>query len=241
MQNLGVLLRLVRRITPQLDMQGGGEEIRYAVVEELDYELEAANQRTLARILPRPPVHRASRTWSPTSRRERVIVTEFVEGDGLRGAARRSPRRSATASARSSSASTSAAIYRYRRFSGDPHPGNLIRLADGRVAFLDFGLFKRMDREPQSSSSWPASGGGARATTPELHRLLAECGLHPRPRAASTRASLRRQAATRRRRVVRLAAADRTRARTARGRARRRAPGRRCGRRRCSTATSSSG
>jgi len=35
-------------------------------------------------------------------------------------------------------------LYRHRQFSGDPHPGNSLLLDDGRMAFLDFGLFKRM-------------------------------------------------------------------------------------------------
>jgi predicted unusual protein kinase regulating ubiquinone biosynthesis (AarF/ABC1/UbiB family) len=35
-------------------------------------------------------------------------------------------------------------LYRHRQFSGDPHPGNSMLLDDGRVAFFDFGLFKRM-------------------------------------------------------------------------------------------------
>jgi predicted unusual protein kinase regulating ubiquinone biosynthesis (AarF/ABC1/UbiB family) len=35
-------------------------------------------------------------------------------------------------------------LYRHHQFSGDPHPGNSMLLEDGRVAFLDFGLFKRM-------------------------------------------------------------------------------------------------
>jgi predicted unusual protein kinase regulating ubiquinone biosynthesis (AarF/ABC1/UbiB family) len=35
-------------------------------------------------------------------------------------------------------------LYRHHQFSGDPHPGNSMLLEDGRMAFLDFGLFKRM-------------------------------------------------------------------------------------------------
>ena len=50
MKNLGVLLRLARSITPELDTKAVGDEIRERIVEELDYELEASNQRTMARI-----------------------------------------------------------------------------------------------------------------------------------------------------------------------------------------------
>ena len=35
-------------------------------------------------------------------------------------------------------------MYRHHQFSGDPHPGNCLLLDDGRMAFLDFGLFKRI-------------------------------------------------------------------------------------------------
>ena len=35
-------------------------------------------------------------------------------------------------------------MYRHHQFSGDPHPGNSLLLGDGRMAFLDFGLFKRI-------------------------------------------------------------------------------------------------
>ena len=38
-------------------------------------------------------------------------------------------------------------LYRHHQFSPDPHPGNFLLLADGRVAFLDFGLYKHVDRE----------------------------------------------------------------------------------------------
>src|SRR3712207_1858688 len=50
MQNLGVILRLMKSVFPGLDVSAVGEEIRQRIHEELDYELEAQNQRTLARI-----------------------------------------------------------------------------------------------------------------------------------------------------------------------------------------------
>src|SRR3954454_10785476 len=50
MQNLGMILRLMKTIAPGLDVRSTGEEIRSRIHEELDYELEASNQRALARI-----------------------------------------------------------------------------------------------------------------------------------------------------------------------------------------------
>ena len=42
MQNLGLILRLAKRIAPGMDPKAIGEEIRSRIHEELDYELEAA-------------------------------------------------------------------------------------------------------------------------------------------------------------------------------------------------------
>ena len=50
MQNLGIILRLMKRIAPGLDVKATAEEIRTRIGDELDYELEAQNQRTMARI-----------------------------------------------------------------------------------------------------------------------------------------------------------------------------------------------
>src|SRR4051812_46087785 len=43
LQNLGLILRLIKRIAPGLDVKALGAEIRDRVEEELDYELEAQN------------------------------------------------------------------------------------------------------------------------------------------------------------------------------------------------------
>src|SRR5271166_2421053 len=50
LQNLDMIMRLLKRMTPGLDVKAVTEEIRERISEELDYELEAQNQRSLARI-----------------------------------------------------------------------------------------------------------------------------------------------------------------------------------------------
>ena len=50
LQNLDMIMRLLKRMTPGLDVKAIAEEIKERIVEELDYELEAQNQRSLARI-----------------------------------------------------------------------------------------------------------------------------------------------------------------------------------------------
>ena len=85
MQNLGLILRLAKRIAPGLDPKAIGEEIRARIDEELDYELEAQNQRTLARIYRGHPFIVIPDVITSLSR-ERVMVSEYVHGHRLRGA-----------------------------------------------------------------------------------------------------------------------------------------------------------
>jgi predicted unusual protein kinase regulating ubiquinone biosynthesis (AarF/ABC1/UbiB family) len=142
MQNLGLILRLAKRIAPGLDPQAIGEEIRNRVAEELDYELEAQNQRTLARIFRGHPFIVVPAVITSLSH-ERVMVSDYVEGIGfeeIKGLEQEQRDRFAEILFRF----YFGCLYRHHQFSGDPHPGNSMLLGDGRVAFFDFGLFKRM-------------------------------------------------------------------------------------------------
>jgi len=178
MKNLGMLMRLVKRITPQLDVKALTEEIRGRIVEELDYELEASNQRKMARIYRGHPFIRVPEVVTSLSR-ERVIVSELVAGDGfeqIRTESQQERDRIGEIVFRFYYGS----MFRHGRFSGDPHPGNMIRQADGTVAFLDFGLFKSVD--PEITERELACQRAVIEEDPErLHRLLAEYGFLPDP------------------------------------------------------------
>ncbi|HEX3801796.1 MAG TPA: AarF/ABC1/UbiB kinase family protein [Solirubrobacteraceae bacterium] len=142
LQNLGMILRLAKRIAPGLDPKTVGEEIRHRIEEELDYELEAQNQRALARLHRGHPFILVPDVITSLSR-ERVLVTEFVEGTGfeeIKGYSQAERDRVGEILFRF----YFGCLYRHHQFSGDPHPGNSMLLGDGRVAFFDFGLFKRM-------------------------------------------------------------------------------------------------
>src|SRR5436305_8027754 len=82
MQNLGMILRLMKSIAPGLDPKAMGAEIRSRIDEELDYELEAQHQRTLARIYRGHPFIVVPEVVTSLSR-ERVMVSEFVHGIGF--------------------------------------------------------------------------------------------------------------------------------------------------------------
>jgi predicted unusual protein kinase regulating ubiquinone biosynthesis (AarF/ABC1/UbiB family) len=142
LQNLGMILRLVRRIAPGLDPKAIGDEIRHRVEDELDYELEAQNQRALARIYNGHPFIVVPNVITEFSR-ERVLVSEYVEGIGFEEV-KGYPQAERDRVGEILFRFYFGCLYRHHQFSGDPHPGNSLLLADGRVAFFDFGLFKRM-------------------------------------------------------------------------------------------------
>ena len=111
--------------------------------------------------------------------RERVLVTEFVKGVGfeqMKGYPQAQRDRIGEIVFRF----FLGCLYRHRQFSGDPHPGNFLLMDDGKVAFLDFGLFKRMEAEAvelELACQRAVIEGDAEA----LHRILAQSGFLPEP------------------------------------------------------------
>jgi len=145
MQNVGMILRLMKRIAPGLDVKAMSEEIRARIGDELDYELEAQNQRTLARIYRGHPFIVIPEVVSGLSR-EKVLVTEYVNGLGF-DAIKELDQATRDRVGEIVFRFFFGCMYRHRQFSGDPHPGNYLLKPDGTVAFLDFGLFKVMPKE----------------------------------------------------------------------------------------------
>jgi ABC1 atypical kinase-like domain len=169
---------VLKRMTPGMDVKAIAEEIQERIGEELDYELEAQNQRSLARIFAGHPFIVVPDVVSELSR-ERVLVSEFVRGVGFEELKTR-PQAERDRIGEIVFRFFLGCLYRHRQFSGDPHPGNFLLLDDGRVAFLDFGLFKRMDAaavELELAAQRAVVEGDAAA----LHELLAKSGFLPEP------------------------------------------------------------
>jgi predicted unusual protein kinase regulating ubiquinone biosynthesis (AarF/ABC1/UbiB family) len=178
LQNLDMIMRLLKRMTPSLDVKAVTTEIRDRIGEELDYELEAQNQRSLARIFKDHPFIVVPDVISSLSR-ERVLVSEFVEGVGFEEL-KEYPQSQRDRIGEIVFRFFLGCLYRHRQFSGDPHPGNFLLLGDGRVAFLDFGLFKRMEREPVELEL-ACQRAVVEQDAQTLHTLLAESGFLPEP------------------------------------------------------------
>ncbi|HUZ29713.1 MAG TPA: AarF/ABC1/UbiB kinase family protein, partial [Solirubrobacteraceae bacterium] len=145
MQNLRLALKLLSMIAPGIDTGPIAQEIRERISQELDYELEAANHKAMARVYRGHPFMFVPDVISSMCR-ERVLVSEFVEGE------RTSQVRDRSQAERDRWGEVLIRFYmngplRHRLLNGDPHPGNSLFMADGRVAFLDFGFFKTMSEQ----------------------------------------------------------------------------------------------
>jgi predicted unusual protein kinase regulating ubiquinone biosynthesis (AarF/ABC1/UbiB family) len=145
LSNAGMILRFAKALAPGLDSKAVAAELKERVLEELDYEYEAQNQRTFSRAYRGHPFVYVPDVVTRLSR-NRVLVTEYVEGTGFEEI------KQLDEDARSRFGEVVfrfylGSIFQLQHFNADAHPGNYLLLDDGRVAFLDFGMTKRLDVE----------------------------------------------------------------------------------------------
>jgi predicted unusual protein kinase regulating ubiquinone biosynthesis (AarF/ABC1/UbiB family) len=178
LRNAGMLLPLVKRLAPGLDAKAILRELRDRIGEELDYELEAQNQRRVARAFRGHPLIRVPDVVTSMSTR-RVLITEFVEGRGF-GAVKQLPEAERDRFAEVCFRFFYGLLRRERIAAGDPHPGNYLLCDDGRVAFLDFGLIRRMDADYLDGERALAQAVIA-GNASEAHRWMSELGYLPDP------------------------------------------------------------
>ncbi len=142
MRNVTALLPLLRQFRGDLDVKDLLNELRERIAEECDYELEAASHRRLARYWRDHPFILVPGVETGLARR-RVLVTEWVDGIGFEEVILQPD------AVRDRYIEI---VYRFYYGTasaldlacGDPHPGNYLLCADGRVAFVDFGMMRRL-------------------------------------------------------------------------------------------------
>jgi predicted unusual protein kinase regulating ubiquinone biosynthesis (AarF/ABC1/UbiB family) len=145
LRNAGTVVRLARALAPGLDAKAIAHEIRERVMEELDYEYEAQNQRSFSRAYRDHPFIYVPEVITRLSRR-RVLVTEYVEGMGFEEI-KELPHEERSRFGEIVFRGSLGSIFHLQHFNADPHPGNYLLMDDGRVAFLDFGMTKKLDNE----------------------------------------------------------------------------------------------
>jgi predicted unusual protein kinase regulating ubiquinone biosynthesis (AarF/ABC1/UbiB family) len=173
LQNLGLIMRVAKRIAPGMDTKAMTREIRERLTDELDYEHEAQSHRAFARAWRGHPFIYVPPVVTSLSS-EHVLVSEWVDGAGfeeVRELDRATRNRFGEIVFRFFFGS----LYRNGHFSGDPHPGNYVLMADGRVAFVDFGMTKKLDRADVDAER-EAIRLGMEGDAEGLHAQLARMG-----------------------------------------------------------------
>ncbi len=178
LRNLKLLMPLLGRIAPGLDTKALAEELRERISEELDYELEAQSQRRIARGWREHPHLMVPGVVSELSTR-RVLVTDFVPSEGF-GAMRDHPDADRDRYAEVIHRFFHDTAGRLETALGDPHPGNVLLAEDGRVAFIDFGMLRRLPATymAREGDVYRALRSDDRAG---LRRTLGELGYLPEP------------------------------------------------------------
>src|SRR5690348_14868764 len=128
LRNAGTIVRLARALAPGLDAKAIAKELRERVMEELDYEYEAQNQRTFSRAYRDHPFIYVPEVITRLSRR-RVLVTEFVDGIDFERV-RELPQEEKDRVGEIIFRFFYGSIYHLQHFNADPHPGNYMLMDD---------------------------------------------------------------------------------------------------------------
>ena len=108
------------------------------LAEELDYRVEAANTRAVARALADRPSLVTPDVVAPLST-DRVLVLSWLPGRPVAEAVDRLDESTRTRIADELLAATLECIFVHGVFHADLHPGNIVLLDDDRIGLLDFG------------------------------------------------------------------------------------------------------
>ncbi|MCU1371490.1 MAG: hypothetical protein JWO77_2684 [Ilumatobacteraceae bacterium] len=141
LDNAGMLFTAMTFLFPGLDPEPLVEELRDRIIEELDYRLEAENQRLFAAAYEGHPHIHVPAVVDELSA-GRVLTTELAPGVRFAELLTWSQEEKNLA-AETIYRFVFGSLYRLSAFNGDPPPGNYLFEPGGRVTFLDFGLVKR--------------------------------------------------------------------------------------------------
>jgi ubiquinone biosynthesis protein len=145
--DLGMLRRvvaIVQRIQRRIDLRALVNEVTRFIELELDFPREARSTERLAKQLADLHDVVVPRVYSELCG-ENVLVLEYIEGIQVgRTQALVAAGHKPAQIARRIGALYGAMIFEQGFFHGDPHPGNLLVLPDGRIGLLDFGLCKEL-------------------------------------------------------------------------------------------------
>jgi aarF domain-containing kinase len=138
-RGFGLLLKKFKFFRDRTDIVGILDEFAYRFYEELDYNLECKNGVLIREHMRNIPDIIIPRNYPELTTR-RVFVTEWIDGEKLS---------QSTAGDVQKLVNLGVVAYLTQLldtglFHADPHPGNLIRTPEGKLALIDFGLMTQI-------------------------------------------------------------------------------------------------
>ncbi len=169
---LGALLALGFK---GLDPEEMVSEIRERLIEELDYQREASNQRLFADFYRGHPFINVPEVIDHLSS-ARVLTTDLVVGHSWQELLTWSQEERNLA-AETLFRFVFRSLYRFHMFNGDPHPGNYVFHGNGRVSFLDFGLIKHFTDEEMKTFQNMVEAAAIQHDDEKFRRIVEDAGL----------------------------------------------------------------
>jgi len=175
LRNAGLLGSLLKQGFSGLDPDDMVAEIRERLIDELDYELEAANQQMFADYYRGHPfIHVPDVIGSHST--ARVLTSELVTGASWNEMLEWSQEeRNLTGECLFRFVFRS--LYGMHRFNGDPHPGNYLFHGGGRITFLDFGLVKHFTEAEMATFVGMVRSAAYEHNVPAFRRIVEEAGM----------------------------------------------------------------
>ena len=183
LSNAGMILRLAKALAPGPRRQGGRRGAEGARARGARLRVRGAEPARVRARLPRPPVHlRAGRGHAAVAQ-TRVLVTEYVEGVGFEEV-----KQLAAGGARPLRRDRVPLLLRLdlpapalqRRRPPRQLPADA---TDGRVAFLDFGMTKRLDQRADRARDRGDRGAASTDDPERLREKLHDLGFLQQPEA----------------------------------------------------------
>jgi predicted unusual protein kinase regulating ubiquinone biosynthesis (AarF/ABC1/UbiB family) len=141
LDQLARIAPLLGLLIPGVEVRPLIAELRERVMEELDYTLEADNQRAFAREFADDPHLLVPRVVASAPK---VMVSEWVDGVGLAEVIRAGTREQRDRAGELLAELHFSAPQRVGLLHADPHPGNYKLTGDDRLAVVDFGSVARL-------------------------------------------------------------------------------------------------
>lgn len=138
----GTLSSMIKLLRRDIDLKAIIEEFGKLIYEELDYLQEARNAQRFGELYGKNPMIYIPRIFWRFSR-SKLLVMEWI--DGLRLTSPLIPENQKTKLVQAMVQCSLQQILENGFFHADPHGGNLLAMADGRLVYLDFGMMSEVE------------------------------------------------------------------------------------------------